>query len=190
MSSMSPPEGRTAPGEATSAGSVLLLALGLGVPLVLTDVWRATRAAQLIQENGATFCFAATPFLSDLVERGKRLGRLRLFATAGTTIPPAIVEAARSKLGIAVAASWGMTECISVTATAPDGSRADTSDGCALPNGEVRIVELDGHPFFLGTLFLPQMTSSRDEPHPVLVGLAQALSSTAPGGASPVSSGP
>ena len=57
-------------------------------------------------------------------------------------------------------------------------------------DGEVRIVELDGHPFFLGTLFLPQMTSSRDEPHPVLVGLAQALSSTAPGGASPVPSGP
>ena len=57
-------------------------------------------------------------------------------------------------------------------------------------DGEVRIVELDGHPFFLGTLFLPQMTSSRDEPHPVLVGLAQALSSTAPGGASRVSTGP
>ena len=79
------------------------------MPLVLTDIWRAARAAQLIQENGATFCFAATPFLSDLVERGKRLGRLRLFATAGTTIPPAIVDAARSKLGIAVAASWGMS---------------------------------------------------------------------------------
>jgi CTP synthase (UTP-ammonia lyase) len=40
---------------------------------------------------------------------------------------------------------------------------------------EVRIVELDGHPFFLGTLFLPQMTSSEDEPHPLLVGLADAL---------------
>lgn len=122
----------------------MLLALGLCVPLVLTDIWRAARAAQLILENGATFCFAATPFLADLIERGKRLGRLRLFATAGTTIPPAIVEAARSRLGIAVAASWGMTECISVTATAPDGSRADSSDGCALPNGEVRIVGDDG----------------------------------------------
>ncbi|MFL6565403.1 MAG: AMP-binding protein, partial [Burkholderiales bacterium] len=36
----------------------MLLALGLGVPLVLTDIWRAARAAQLIEENGATFCFA------------------------------------------------------------------------------------------------------------------------------------
>jgi CTP synthase (UTP-ammonia lyase) len=57
-------------------------------------------------------------------------------------------------------------------------------------DGEVRIVELDGHPFFLGTLFLPQMTSTEDEPHPILVGLAEALSARAPGGASPVSSGP
>jgi CTP synthase (UTP-ammonia lyase) len=57
-------------------------------------------------------------------------------------------------------------------------------------DGEARIVELDGHPFFLGTLFLPQMTSSRAEPHPLLVGLAQALSAAAPGGASPASSGP
>jgi CTP synthase (UTP-ammonia lyase) len=55
---------------------------------------------------------------------------------------------------------------------------------------EVRIVELDGHPFFLGTLFLPQMTSSEDDPHPILVGLAEALTVPAPGGASPVSSGP
>jgi CTP synthase (UTP-ammonia lyase) len=57
-------------------------------------------------------------------------------------------------------------------------------------DGEVRIVELDGHPFFLGTLFLPQMTSSEDDPHPILIGLADALTATAPGGASPVSSGP
>jgi CTP synthase (UTP-ammonia lyase) len=47
-------------------------------------------------------------------------------------------------------------------------------------DGEVRIVELDGHPFFLGTLFLPQMTSTEDEPHPILVGLAEALSAPAP----------
>jgi cyclohexanecarboxylate-CoA ligase len=122
----------------------MLMPLVLGVPLVLTDIWRAPRAAQLIEANGATFCFAATPFLSDLIERNSSLGRMRLFASSGTTIPPAIVEAAREKLGIAVAASWGMTECGSVTITPPDGSRADSSDGRALPNGEVRIVAEDG----------------------------------------------
>jgi CTP synthase (UTP-ammonia lyase) len=34
--------------------------------------------------------------------------------------------------------------------------------------GEVRIVELPAHPFFLGTLFVPQARHSRAEPHPLI----------------------
>lgn len=41
--------------------------------------------------------------------------------------------------------------------------------------GEVRIVELPGHPFFMATLFLPQARSTRANPHPVLLGFAAAL---------------
>jgi CTP synthase (UTP-ammonia lyase) len=41
--------------------------------------------------------------------------------------------------------------------------------------GDVRAVELDGHPFFLGTLFLPQMASARGAPHPLLAGFAVAV---------------
>ena len=126
----------------------MLMSLTLGVPLVLTDIWRPARAAKLIEENGATFTFAATPFLADLaalpgIGSGK-LGRLRLFGSSGAPIPPAVAQAARERLGVAVAACWGMTECASVTITPPDGSRAMESDGCALPNGEVRIVAGDG----------------------------------------------
>ena len=126
----------------------MLLSLVLGVPLVVTDIWRPARAAQLIEANGVTFTFAATPFLADLAalagESGKRLGRLRLFASSGAPIPPAVAQAGRERLGVAVAASWGMTECASVTITPPDGSRATESDGRALANGEVRIVDGDG----------------------------------------------
>jgi cyclohexanecarboxylate-CoA ligase len=122
----------------------MLMSLMLGVPLVLADIWRAARAAQLINANGATFCFAATPFLADLVELNVRLPTLRLFASSGAPIPPAVVDAARSRLGLAVAASWGMTECDSVTVTPPDGSRTQESDGRAIENGEVRIVGADG----------------------------------------------
>jgi cyclohexanecarboxylate-CoA ligase len=121
----------------------MLMALMLGVPLVLLDVWRAARAAQLIRANGCTFSFAATPFLADLVEVGEKLPTLRLFASAGAPIPPAVVDAARERLGLAVAASWGMTECGSVTCTPRDGSRTAESDGCALANGEVRVVGTD-----------------------------------------------
>jgi CTP synthase (UTP-ammonia lyase) len=42
--------------------------------------------------------------------------------------------------------------------------------------GETRIVELPGHPFFLPTLFLPQARSTATAPHPVLVGFAAAAS--------------
>jgi CTP synthase (UTP-ammonia lyase) len=41
--------------------------------------------------------------------------------------------------------------------------------------GEMRIVELPGHPFFLATLFLPQTRSTAARPHPLLVGFARAV---------------
>ena len=41
--------------------------------------------------------------------------------------------------------------------------------------GEVRIVELPGHPFFLATLFLPQARSVPGRTHPLLAGYAAAV---------------
>jgi CTP synthase (UTP-ammonia lyase) len=40
--------------------------------------------------------------------------------------------------------------------------------------GAVRAVELSGHPFFLGTLFLPQHTSTPTAPHPLITGFFKA----------------
>jgi CTP synthase (UTP-ammonia lyase) len=36
------------------------------------------------------------------------------------------------------------------------------------PEGEVRIVELSDHPFYLATLFLPQVASKPEMPHPLI----------------------
>ncbi len=44
-------------------------------------------------------------------------------------------------------------------------------------DGAVRVVELPRHPFFLATLFLPQMRSTPDRPHPLLAGFAKAAAS-------------
>ena len=41
--------------------------------------------------------------------------------------------------------------------------------------GEIRIVELPEHPFFIATLFLPQARSTAAAPHPLLVGYAAAV---------------
>jgi CTP synthase (UTP-ammonia lyase) len=44
--------------------------------------------------------------------------------------------------------------------------------------GEIRIVELPEHPFFVATLFLPQARSTATRPHPLLVGYAGAVVAT------------
>ena len=41
--------------------------------------------------------------------------------------------------------------------------------------GEVRIVELPRHPFFVATLFLPQARPTAAGPHPLLQGYAAAI---------------
>ncbi len=40
--------------------------------------------------------------------------------------------------------------------------------------GVVRAVELTGHPFFVGTLFLPQLNSTPSAPHPLISALIKA----------------
>ena len=37
------------------------------------------------------------------------------------------------------------------------------------PEGETRAVELPEHPFYVATLFQPQLASSQEHPHPIIV---------------------
>lgn len=41
--------------------------------------------------------------------------------------------------------------------------------------GEVRVVELPGHPFFIGTLFVPQARSRKGWPHPLVSAFVSAV---------------
>jgi CTP synthase (UTP-ammonia lyase) len=43
-------------------------------------------------------------------------------------------------------------------------------------SGEIRMIELTDHPFFVATLFLPQMRSTSVSPHPLIAGYATAVS--------------
>jgi CTP synthase (UTP-ammonia lyase) len=43
-------------------------------------------------------------------------------------------------------------------------------------DGEPRILELSSHPFFMGTLFVPQASSTPQAPHPLLVAFVTAAS--------------
>lgn len=40
---------------------------------------------------------------------------------------------------------------------------------------EARIIELDDHPFYIGTLFVPQANSTVEKPHPIIVGFGKAV---------------
>ena len=46
-------------------------------------------------------------------------------------------------------------------------------------NGQVRIAELPGHPFFMGTLFQPELHGDGTQPHPIIVALAAAATAHA-----------
>lgn len=49
------------------------------------------------------------------------------------------------------------------------------------PNGEIRGIELDGQPFFLATLFQPQLTSdATGEAHPLINAFLTAAESSSP----------
>ena len=41
--------------------------------------------------------------------------------------------------------------------------------------GEIRIIEYTGHPFFIGTLFVPQTSSTEKNPHPIVTGFLQVI---------------
>jgi len=43
------------------------------------------------------------------------------------------------------------------------------------PEGEIRVVEWPDHPFFLGTLYVPQARSLPDQPHPLVSGFLRAI---------------
>ncbi|MBU4316702.1 MAG: hypothetical protein KKF30_05460 [Proteobacteria bacterium] len=43
--------------------------------------------------------------------------------------------------------------------------------------GKIRIIELPTHPFFIATLFLPQLVSEPGKPHPLIVGYLKAAMS-------------
>ena len=44
--------------------------------------------------------------------------------------------------------------------------------------GEIRVIELPGHPFFLGTLFVPQTRSTAEQPHPLVTAFMRAVNET------------
>jgi cyclohexanecarboxylate-CoA ligase len=126
------------------------IALRLGAPQVLQEVWDGNRGFDAMQRWGVTFVQCATPFLADLVrvagERGHAPSALRTFVATGAAIPRELARAARTALEAEVGGAWGTTESCLGAAFTPGGppERAWTTDGGPMPNVRLRIVDDDG----------------------------------------------
>ena len=125
----------------------LMMPIMLRASAVLLDVWDPKRAVELIRTEGASFTMASTPFLTDLTktvqEASTAVPSLKTFLCAGAPIPGPLVEQARKVLGTKIVSAWGMTENGAVTLILPedDDERAFTTDGCALPGVEVKVID-------------------------------------------------
>ncbi len=126
------------------------IALRLGVPQLLQEVWDAEAGFDAMREHRATFVQAATPFLADLTrvaeERGEAPGALRTFVATGAAIPRELAREARAALDAEVGGAWGTTESCLGTAFVP-GDPPElvwSSDGRPLDGVEIRVVDDEG----------------------------------------------
>jgi 3-phosphoshikimate 1-carboxyvinyltransferase len=126
------------------------IALRLGVPHVIQEVWDAEVGLDAMQRFGVTFVQAATPFLADLTrvaeERGETPVRLRIFVATGAAIPRELARRSREVLDAEVGGAWGTTESCLGCAFAPGDppERAWGTDGRALANVSLRITDDEG----------------------------------------------
>jgi cyclohexanecarboxylate-CoA ligase len=121
------------------------LDLLLGATAVYLDIWNAAEAARLIATERVTFTMGATPFLQDLTYQvsGHDLSSLRVFISAGASIPRALVGDARRRLGCAISAGWGMTEngLVTCNGLADPEDKVVGTDGSPLAGMALRAVD-------------------------------------------------
>jgi 3-phosphoshikimate 1-carboxyvinyltransferase len=132
------------------------IALRLGVPQIIQEVWDADVGLEAMRTFGVTFVQAATPFLADLTrvayETGELPERLRTFVATGAAIPRELARRSRAVLGAEVGGAWGTTESCLGCAFAPGDppELAWGSDGRALAGVALRVVDDEGRPLAAG----------------------------------------
>lgn len=128
----------------------LMMPIMLHATVVLQDIWDPAKAADLIRQERITFTMASTPFLADLTrvvsDAGRGVPTLKTFLCAGAPIPGPLVEQARGGLGAKIVSAWGMTEngAVTLIKLEDDDLLAFTTDGCALPGVELKVIDEAG----------------------------------------------
>jgi cyclohexanecarboxylate-CoA ligase len=136
-------------GHVTAVLLAARLPLMYGMTTVWQDVWNPEAAVELIAREGCTFTFSATPFLHGLIYAANAsrdaLRTFRLFGCGGAPIPRELVRRAEDVHEFHVAACYGSSEALLLSATTPDVPRERRygADGRVLPDVEARIVDPD-----------------------------------------------
>lgn len=125
-----------------------ILPLVHGASSHLMEQWEPREGLERIARFGCTACVSATTFLQMVLNvydpEVHDASSMRFWTSAGAPIPASFVEDARRTLpGMAVLSLYGRTENITTTMCRidDDPGRSLTSDGRALPQQEVRIVD-------------------------------------------------
>jgi acyl-CoA synthetase (AMP-forming)/AMP-acid ligase II len=136
--------------HATGLLSAVAIPAYTGSSVVLRDRWDAELAIDDMRANGVTFSSGAAIFIQELLAAldargGERLDLPSGYPCGGSTIPTALALAAEA-VGMRPARSWGMTECPSVTSSAPFEPKEVRcgTDGRIAPGCEVRVLDPDG----------------------------------------------
>ena len=128
----------------------LMMPVVLGCPAVILDVWDAPTAISIVNNYGATFTMASTPFLADLTDTvataGTGVPSLSTFLCAGAPIPGPLVERAQPTLGTTIVSAWGMSENGAITTPCWMMIHHEPlKPTVPLPGVEVRIADDDGN---------------------------------------------
>ena len=120
--------------------------------------WNAADHAEL---DPSTTLAIVTPLVCALIERA---GTIRLLAGSRAATLCGTLE-----LQEEYHCSYGLNAAYEAELE-QSGFRVTGRD----PAGEARVVELDGHPFYLATLFQPERAGLRGKCHPIVAGFVQA----------------
>ncbi|OUS16475.1 hypothetical protein A9Q88_07875 [Gammaproteobacteria bacterium 50_400_T64] len=129
----------------------ILIGMYLGSKVVYSDIWEASKALQIVQDEHITFTMGATPFVADMSyspDVSKYDTRhFHTFVTGGAPIPRVVAEDARKALGCGVYGAYGMTEsliaCICVPEDADD--KIFNTDGSVRMGVKLRLVDSEGN---------------------------------------------
>jgi cyclohexanecarboxylate-CoA ligase len=137
-------------GHLTGYVAGFVIPLTCGMKAVYQDIWNADVMLRYIDDEGVTWTMGATPFVLDALSAQRSAQRalttFRLFITAGSAIPPHVIDETRHLLGAELIALWGMTEVSTGTLTRPGDSKevVSSSDGQPVPWLDIQVIDDQG----------------------------------------------